>query len=112
MQALRCLLRSRQELGSSSISAALQHTITYNFSALQVPGRLSLQVHTGNTLRSSYSHDSGSTMLPKHLYGFALSSSQGSGHPYAGAACVGELPSFPPASKPHAQKALLPLPEL
>lgn len=112
MQALRCLLRSRQEIGGRSVSAALHQTVTYKFAALQVPARLSSQILITCTPGSVHSHVSSSTMLPKHLYGFALSNSQGSGHPHAGGACVGKLPSFPPASTPYVQRALLPLPEL
>ena len=112
MQALRCLLRSRQELGSRSISAGLRHTITYEFAALQTPGRLSSLVLTGNAARNVHSLGSSFTTLPKHLYGFALSDTQGPGHRYAGGACVGELPSFPPASIAHIQRAFLPLLEL
>lgn len=99
MQALRCLLRSRQGLGCWSISAALQNTAALSFAALQAPEKISSQIHSGNTAHSLHEHASSSTTLPKHPYRFALSKLQGCAHSSFKGASTGELPSFPSACK-------------
>ena len=95
MQALCCLLRSRQR--GRSISAALQRATALSATSCNAfeAAHVSSKITSGSSSHGFHAADSSFTRLSKQLEGFALLKAQMFGPVYPGGACVGNQLSVP-----------------
>lgn len=92
MQALRCLLRSKQDHGGRSISAALQRSSALSFTACDAleAANVGSKITTGITSLGFHTADSSFSILSQQLEGFAQLKAQASGSGLPGRACIGK----------------------
>lgn len=92
MQALRCLLRSRQDLGGRSISATLQRSLALSLTACNAleAADFSSKITSSSPSLGFHTADSSFSILLQQLEGFAQPKAQASGSGFPGRACIGK----------------------